>query len=104
MYGRPSAFFRSERRQTTFSQEHQPLQVVACRLQMQDKANTDDAHAAHQFAAHLRQSAEHVFDAGARCDDAPFAFLLRFGNTLGGAAFAMNVDALSNSSIFAVKA
>src|SRR5471032_3625623 len=84
---------RSERCQSTFFQEHQSLQVVACRLELQGEGDTDDTHAAHQLAAHLRQRAEHVFDTRAWCGDTAVALLLCIGDAFGGAAFALDIHA-----------
>src|SRR5471032_645091 len=80
--GRFRPVVRSERFQSTFFQEHQSLQVVACRLELQGEGDPDDTHAAHQLAAHLRQRAEHVLDTGAWCGDTAVALLLCIGDTL----------------------
>src|SRR5471030_3516530 len=77
-----TAVDRSERCQSAFLQEHQPFQVVACRLELQGEGDPDDTHAAHQLAAHLRQRAEHVLDTGAWCGDTAVALLLCIGDTL----------------------
>lgn len=60
---------------------------------MQDEGNADNPHAADQLAAHLRQRAEHVFDTGARCGNATVTLFLCIGDSLGGAALALYVDA-----------
>lgn len=60
---------------------------------MQGEGDTENALAAHEFAAHLRERAKHVFYAGARCGAAAVAFLLCIGDALGDDTFALDVDA-----------
>ena len=84
----PAAVDSSERCQTAFLQEHEPFQVVACRLEVQSEGYTDDAHASHQLAA-ICASAPNTCSAPAR--DAAVAQLLRIGDAFGGAALALDV-------------
>lgn len=93
IYGCSGPIRRLARCQTTFLQKHQPFEVIACRLDMQSEGYPDDTDAAHQFAAHLRQRAKNVLDTRVRCGDATVTVLLRLGDALGGATFALDVDA-----------
>lgn len=78
--------------QPSFFQKDEPLQVVACRFEAQRESGAQDAQASHEFSAHLRQRAEHMFDMGARGIDTAVAPFLRDRNTFVGVAPSLNVD------------
>ena len=76
-----------------FFQEHQTPEVVAGSFQVQDECGAHDPEAAHQFSAHLRQGAKHMFDARTRRGDRAVTSLLRLGNAFGRMAPPLDVHA-----------
>lgn len=76
-----------------FFQEDEALEVVTGGFQVQDERRAHDPKAAHQFAAHLRQRAKYMLDAGAWRGDRAVAPFLRLGNTFACMAASLDVHA-----------
>lgn len=59
--------------------------------QLQDERDTHDSQAAHQFAAHLGQSAKYMLDTGSRHSNRKVVPFLRIGNSFSRMAAPLNM-------------